>query len=66
MPLMTTATSHNLGASKAAAIVGCTAETIAKWAASGVIPAIRTPGGRWRFSQAELEAWLESRRVKAS
>jgi excisionase family DNA binding protein len=57
---------HDLTAPQAAEIVGCHPQTISRWAADGEIPALRTPSGRYRFNRAELDAWLQSRRVKAS
>ncbi len=54
---------YDLGAGAAAEILGCTAQTARVWAAAGLLPAIRTPGGHYRFRRSDLEAFLESRRI---
>jgi excisionase family DNA binding protein len=32
--------------------------TVMAWAKTGKLPAIRTPGGQWRFRAADVEAFL--------
>lgn len=34
-------------------------KTVSKWAKAELIPAIRTPGGRWRFRTSVIKARLE-------
>jgi excisionase family DNA binding protein len=53
---------HNLSPTEAATQVGVHVDTIKRWAATGKIPAIRTPGGWWKFDSDELTAWLDSLR----
>jgi len=31
-----------------------TPSTLAKWAKAGRVPALKTPGGKWRFVEADL------------
>lgn len=41
--------------------LGYAAGTVVDWAEAGEIPAYKV-GGRWRFRQSEIEAWLGERR----
>jgi excisionase family DNA binding protein len=47
-------TLHLLTFTQAAALVGCSARTIARWAAQGMFPVTRPPGGHPRVR----EQWL--------
>jgi excisionase family DNA binding protein len=49
--------------SEAGAFLGVSQRTAKFWARDGAIPAIRTPGGHYRFDPDELAAWQESLRV---
>lgn len=50
---------YELNVDQAAEIMGVVAYTIRRWAKSGRIEAVKTPGGHWRFSRASLEqAWV--------
>lgn len=33
--------------------------TVARWVADGLLPVIRTPGGRMRFRPADVEAFID-------
>ena len=48
--------------SEAAAFLGVHFTTLRRWVDAGKVPCFRTPGGRRRFKQAELAAFLESLR----
>ncbi len=39
---------------QAAALLGVAADTLARWARDGHVPAYKTPGGRWRFVEEDL------------
>jgi len=39
---------------QAARVLGVTRETLARWARVGHVPALKTPGGRWRFVEEDL------------
>jgi excisionase family DNA binding protein len=39
--------------------------TVYRWANEGTMPAVRL-GNVWRFPKSEIEAWIESNRVKKS
>lgn len=49
---------YDLSPKDAAALVGVHEDTIKRWASSGKVPAFRTPGGWWRFCEADLLALL--------
>jgi excisionase family DNA binding protein len=38
---------------------GVTTATLARWARTGKLPAIRTPGGQRRYREADITALLE-------
>ena len=48
-----------------AAALDLSPETVARMARRGELPA-RLVAGRYRFDAAEVEAWLEARRVRVS
>ena len=48
-----------------AELIGVNTETVLRWVRRGVIPAIRLPGGRIRFRQADVEMWLGERATPA-
>jgi excisionase family DNA binding protein len=39
---------------QAAHVLGVTRETLARWARESHVPALKTPGGRWRFVAEDL------------
>lgn len=47
-----------LTSQQAAEYVGVHVDTLKRWAADGKVRAFRTPGGWWRFSQADLDDFL--------
>lgn len=47
-----------LTSQQAAEYVGVHVDTIKRWAADGKVRSFRTPGGWWRFSEADLDAFL--------
>jgi excisionase family DNA binding protein len=49
-----------LDLAEAAHFLGIHFTTLRRWADSGEIPCMRTPGGRRRFSQADLDQFLKS------
>ncbi len=51
-------TEYPMTAKQAGAYVGVHEDTIKRWAADGKVRAFRTPGKWWRFSQADLDAFL--------
>ena len=51
-----------LSASELAERLGFAAGTIVDWAEAGKVPAFKL-GGRLRFHEAEVQAWLEAQRV---
>jgi excisionase family DNA binding protein len=51
----------DLSPSEAAAIVGVHEDTLKRWARDGKIRAFRTPGGHWRFRQADLDEFIAGR-----
>lgn len=52
---------YDLSPSEAAARVGVHEKTLKEWARTGKVKAFRTPGGWWRFRQADLDALTEPR-----
>ncbi|MEH3154622.1 MAG: helix-turn-helix domain-containing protein [Gordonia paraffinivorans] len=53
------ATEHTLTPSAVAAIFGVTAKTVSRWAVSGELPCITTPGGHRRFRHADVLALVD-------
>lgn len=41
--------------------LGVSPETVLRWTRRGELPAIKLPGGAVRFSEAEIEEWLQER-----
>lgn len=35
-------------------------ETVREWARSGLVPAVRTPGGRYKFRTEDIDALVEA------
>lgn len=56
-------TERLLNARELAELLGFSAATIVDWAEAGKLPAFKI-GGRLRFRLSEVEAWVESRRLK--
>jgi excisionase family DNA binding protein len=52
--------------SEAAAYLGVHPATVRRWADEGQIACIRTPGGRRRFTQGDLDAFMAAMRSEAS
>jgi excisionase family DNA binding protein len=50
-----------LSAGEVADLLGFSAATIVDWAEAGKLPAFKL-GGRLRFRESEVDAWLEERR----
>lgn len=53
---------YSLSPKQAADFLGVHEATVKRWAKAGTLPAFQTPGKWWRFSQAELEAWVAANR----
>lgn len=51
-----------LTAAELAELLGFQAGTIVDWAEAGTIPSFKV-GGRLRFRESEIAAWLEERRL---
>lgn len=49
---------YALSPSDAADFLGVHEATVKRWAKSGKLRGIRTPGGWWKFSEADLESFL--------
>jgi excisionase family DNA binding protein len=58
-------TEHLLTAGEVGQLLGFSAATIVDWAEAGKLPAFKI-GGRLRFRESEVEAWLEERRLETS
>jgi excisionase family DNA binding protein len=56
-----TETDGLVSVSVAARMLGVSASSLRAWAAAGLVPHRRTPGGHRRFDPAELEQWLAAR-----
>jgi excisionase family DNA binding protein len=54
-----------LSARELANLLGFSPATIVDWAEASKIPAFKI-GGRLRFRESEVEAWLEQRRLETS
>jgi excisionase family DNA binding protein len=57
---------HDLSPAEAAAMIGVHPESVRRWAADGLIPFFVTPGGWRRFSRADVETFISSRRTEAA
>ena len=62
VPMATTDTSAplSLTVSQAAAELGVSIATVRRWSNAGHLDGYRTPGGQRRFTQEQLDAFLES------
>ncbi|MGZ6695640.1 MAG: excisionase family DNA-binding protein [Solirubrobacteraceae bacterium] len=58
------ATRMGLTASQAARRLGVSISTIRRWSDAGHLEGYRTPGGQRRFSEQQLDAFLESLRTR--
>jgi excisionase family DNA binding protein len=47
-----------LTSEEVAAAVRQDVNTVQRWARDGLVPAIKLPGGRWRFRREDIEAIL--------
>ena len=54
-----------LTVSQAAAELGVSIATVRRWSNAGHLDGYRTPGGQRRFTQQQLDAFLESLKPKA-
>lgn len=54
-----------LTVSQAAAELGVSIATVRRWSNAGHLDGYRTPGGQRRFTQEQLDAFLESLKPKA-
>jgi len=52
-----------LSLSEASALLGVHPTTVRRWADSGDIPCLRTPGGHRRFRAADLTAWMRGQQM---
>lgn len=54
-----------LSLTEASNLLGIHPTTLRRWADSGSIPCLRTPGGHRRFRTADLTAWVEGKQTTA-
>jgi excisionase family DNA binding protein len=54
-----------LSLSEASALLGVHPTTLRRWADSGNIPCLRTPGGHRRFRTADIAAWTQGKQATA-
>lgn len=52
---------NRLSVSQAARLLGVSVSSLRAWAAAGMVPHVRTPGGHRRFDRDELAGWLAER-----
>jgi excisionase family DNA binding protein len=52
-----------LSISQAASYLGVSVASLRKWSNEGLVPAHRTPGGQRRYSQADLDEFVQSLRA---
>lgn len=50
-----------MSVSQAARLLGVSVSSLRAWAAAGLVPHVRTPGGHRRFRRDHLEAWMAER-----
>lgn len=50
---------YDLTPADAAKFLSCHPDTVKRWAKDGKLAAIKTPGGHFKFSRADLAAFLE-------
>lgn len=50
-----------MSVSQAARLLGVSASSLRAWAAAGLVPHVRTPGGHRRFHRDQLETWMARR-----
>lgn len=55
---MTDPEPYDLSTVEAAAILGCHAETVRRWADKGELPSFTTPGKHRRFRRSDIDAFL--------
>lgn len=57
---------QRFGPRKAGDILGLHYRTVQQLAKEGKLAGYRTEGGHWRFSQADLDAYVEARRAEVA
>jgi excisionase family DNA binding protein len=57
---------YDLNPTEAAQRLGIHEDTLKRYARDGKIAAFRTPGGWWKFSQADLDAFIEAGRSETT
>lgn len=58
LPMDTDSPDDLLGISEAAEVAHASVTSVRRWADSGALPHVRTPGGQRRFRRADVEALL--------
>jgi excisionase family DNA binding protein len=51
---------YEISPEQAADQLGVSTATAKRWAKAGTLKALKTPGGWWRFSQADLDEFIAS------
>ena len=57
---------YTVSPQQAADRLGVHVDTVKRWAKAGKLPAFRTPGGWWRFSNDDLEAFIADGKESAA
>ncbi len=57
---------YDLSPSDAATYLGVHEYTLKRWAREGKVTGFRTPGGHWRFSKPDLDAFLTAGRSESA
>lgn len=53
-----------MSSNEVAKMLGVTAQCLGQWRRAGVGPSYTLIGGRYRYAQADVDAWLRSKKVE--